>query len=101
MKIRRRPTNDDQKASNTNFNNTDSISNSQPIDSVTDFGVKTLDQIRREREEALNKKLDKSSESDCQQNLVKENQELREKIVSTDPLSGVVKIQRTVPIITN
>jgi hypothetical protein len=101
VKIKRRPTSDNEsKPSVSNLYNDKIVDSFQQNESLPDFGIKTLDQIRREREEAMNKK--QSSNSDCKQSLSKENQEPRgEKRSSTDPLSTVVKIRRTGPTITS
>jgi len=98
VKIKRRTNNDnDSKPSVSNFNND---SSAQQIDSPPNFGIKTLDQIRREREEAANNK--QNLDNDRRQNFLKENQELRgEKRSASDPLSAVVKIRRTGPATTS
>jgi hypothetical protein len=101
VKIKRRSTSDNEsKPSVSNLYNDKIVDSFQQNESLPDFGIKTLDQIRREREEAINKK--QSSNSDCKQSLSKENQEPRgEKRSSTDPLSTVVKIRRTGPTTTS
>lgn len=86
VKIKRRLTTDELKPPVFNDCTLNSV---QSIDSTNDFGIKTLDQIRREREEMANKAMNR-------QKLLKEDEEQKgEKRMASDSLSGVVKIKRT------